>query len=109
MVLSRFSRVQPRGSAPDAREFVEMQLRLERALKRVADCPLLDGRRITGVVLAGSAATDIEHGLGREYLGFIAIRNSTGATLDESYVSDNRAKVIRLTASISTTVDLWVF
>jgi hypothetical protein len=109
MALERFTKVQPVGPAPDRREFVELGQRIERALARISSCPLIDGRLIAGVVLTAATTSKIEHGLGRTYVGFIPVRNSSGATLDENYTTTDRDQFITLAPSADATVDLWVF
>ncbi len=117
MGLERFQPIQPRDNAdkkvdaPSVREFVALCSTLSRVLKPLTDCPLVDGQLITGVALTGAVATDVPHKLDRLYRGFIAVRNSTGATLDEQYsaTDERRLRMINLTASTTCTVDLWVF
>lgn len=72
--------------------------------------PVVDGRIITGVSIANTA-TAVNHGLGRLPLGWVVITKDTAnhvfeATADRLARTD---KHLRLTASATTIVDLWVF
>lgn len=116
MGLERFQPVQPadnhgKTDAPSVREFVALCATLFRVLKRITDCPLIDGRLISGVAFTAATAMSLAHGLGRIYLGFIVVRSSDDLTLDEDYgaTAENRAKFIGLTPSATVTADLWVF
>jgi hypothetical protein len=115
MGLERFQPVQPQDNAaksidaPSTREFVALNTALMRVLKRVTDCPLLDGRLIQGISFTSGVAMDLPHGLGRRYLGFFLVRSSNDLTLDEAYSAPQGDKFINLTPSATVTADLWVF
>lgn len=72
-MLARFERVQP-SHPPTAREVAEMGARLERAINPIAAKPIVDGRLIEDVALEPFEDNVINHGLGRELLGYWVVR-----------------------------------
>jgi hypothetical protein len=117
MSLARFSPVQPQDNrqkgldAPSMREFVDLGQNLARSLKRVLECPLLDGRLIQGVSFTAATRQDLEHGLGRNYVGFLVVRCSAATSFDENYsgTTVDRTKFISLQTASDCTADFWVF
>jgi len=68
---------------------------------------ILDGRMVTGVSVATSA-TNVNHGLGRAYRGWIVVGNNTDCRVWSPSTSDT-TKIIVLQSSAATTLSLWVF
>jgi hypothetical protein len=69
--------------------------------------PLLDGNLLKDIAVSVTA-TEFAHGLGRKPQGYIVVKASTGVTLSDS-ASLTPNTTIKLTASASSTVSIWVF
>ncbi len=69
--------------------------------------PLLDGRILASVDI-GTAATDIVHGLGRPFVGWVITRRTDDAAVHED-TQTNTSQYLTLIADSATTVDLYVF
>lgn len=108
-MIRPFNRTQPAGQAPTSREFVASQSKVQETLNSIMGREILDGRLIENLNVTALAVVDVEHGLGREYRGFIAVRNSSGMTLDESYTSTDRHNTLRFIPSATGTLSLWIF
>ena len=81
-------------------------------VNQVLTNPLLNGRLIPGVVLlAANNPTNVEHGLGRQPLGWIVIDSHNNAVTWASDDSNPKKKnlVMELNTSADNTIDLWVF
>jgi len=68
---------------------------------------IIDGVLLTNVALTTSA-TNVYHGLGRKYRGWIVVDNTTPCWVYAS-VSSDPSKTLSLIATVTTTVSLWVF
>ena len=77
--------------------------------------PVLNSAIIAGVIvedvdLVVGSFTSVEHKLGRKPRGYLVIRKSAAETVYEDVGDyDNRKLFIKLRASGSVTVNLWVF
>lgn len=109
--MELFQPVQPQDlkDSPSKREFVELGARLLRTLGRLLKVSWLDGVLLENVALTNAVEAAVPHGLGRVYRGFWAVRNSSGATLNETYSSTDRQTFVRITPSADATVSLVVF
>ncbi len=71
MTLPRFMKVQPKLTAPDAREFVDLGLRAEKSINAIAAKAVIDGLLVKDISLEPFTDNVINHGLGREPLGWV--------------------------------------
>lgn len=69
--------------------------------------PILQGQVISGISLATTTPKTINHGLGRQMIGWFPIDNSANATVWRTSVFNSQT--ITLEASAATTIALWVF
>lgn len=76
-------------------------------LNALLSIPLLDGRLIEGLIL-DSVGVDVEHKLARAVRGWLIVDIDDFATVIRSASADE-TKLLRLTASATVTVSLWVF
>jgi hypothetical protein len=112
--MRRFQPVQPQDNrgktdAPSVREFVDLNNEISRTLKPVTDCPWVDGILHENISASSGVEYALPHGLNRTYRGFFAVRNSSGATLDENYNSADRDQFVRFTPSANCTLSVVVF
>lgn len=77
------------------------------AVKGINESIFFDGRLIEDVDLT-TTAVDVEHGLGRTVRGFIIVNKDANADVWRTD-SSNESKFIKLDASGTVTVSLWVF
>lgn len=87
-------------------ETSRLQDNVAQALVPVLSNPLLNGRLIEGVFLSTSAATPVEHKLGRRALGYIVVAKNASATVYNGDINDNYIQII---TDVNCTVSLWVF
>lgn len=107
MALESFQRHYPDGDKVTVRDFHALQDILERVLKPLVECVLIDGHLLEDVDLVGGVTTSVDHKLGRVPQGWFCTSNdfsqsppredSKGSTTLDLYVVNN------------TTVDIWVF
>ena len=71
---------------------------------------ILDGRLIKNIsFLADPVVTSIEHGLGRNYIGFFATNVHSGFGVFSKGNNNNSDKFINLISLVDCEVDMWVF
>lgn len=70
--------------------------------------PLLDGRLVRNVAVSTSP-TFVEHGLGREPLGFLIVDRIENVSVWRSPTNPAPAKLLALAADVPSTVTLYVF
>lgn len=91
---------------------------LDAALRRLQDAwrdvyepllriPLLDGTTLTDVAL-GTTFANIDHGLTRPWRGYILVGRTTDVRVWHE-ASEDESLHVRLRASASATVNLWVY
>ena len=102
----------PRPSNQDsAQEKFRQRQRTQRAIEELQQTPILGGT--PGVLLKeetiGTSATTVQHGLNRDFQGWIVTRKRGNATVYEDATQTRRSTEIRLIASSSVEVDIWVF
>jgi len=85
----------------------KVDFRVGRLLDAVRAVSLLDGRLLENVALSTSAV-DVQHGLGRTPAGYLVMTQNASGSVFETKTARSSSS-IRLTASASVTVDLWVF
>ena len=95
---------------PMAREFNIGQDHIEEVITPVLDAAIIDGVIVEDVILNSSTFTDIKHKLGRKPRGYIVIRKSAAQTVfEEAGDYENRKLFLKLKASGTVTVNLWIF
>lgn len=83
------------------------QSNVETAFGNLSKSIILDGALLENVAV-GTAATNVDHKLGRKYRGYFICKNSALATVKDAASVDD-SKFITLQASVATTVSIWVF
>ena len=95
---------------PYSRVFNNAQEHVESVINPVLDSAIIDGVLLEDIALVSGSFTSIEHKLGRKPRGYLVIRKSAAQTVYEDAGDyDNRKLFIKLRASGSVTVNLWVF
>lgn len=94
-----------RGADPD---LMQVQENVNDVIRKWEGVPLLDGLLIEAITL-GTTAVDVPHGLGRAYRGWFVVRTNGTATIYEPSVPALRDRFIRLQATGTVVVTLWVF
>lgn len=106
--MKLFERIQSQNE-----ELNRIQQNVAKSVDPIAKLRLLDGTLVHNLVLAGGgASTDVEHLLGRPSVGWVLTRKRATADIwdDTDTLSDALARLfIRLRASTTVVVDLWVF
>ena len=93
-----------------ARVFNSAQDHIESVINPVLDSAIIDGVILEDIDLVSTGFTSVEHKLGRKPRGYLVIRKSAAQTVYEDVGDyDNRKLFIKLRASGSVTVNLWVF
>ena len=90
-------------------EVNRLQSHIKTTLNPLLELPISDGVMLKNQTIE-TTDTEINHGLGREYEGFIITRLKTNATIYES-ATDNPSKslYILLKASGAATADIYIF
>ena len=92
-----------------SRELNQVQSQIISSVQPVLDNPIVNGRLIQSLAVS-SGSNVIDHGLGRELLGWIVVRNSASVTFYDTQNSNaNPARTLLLTASGNATISLYVF
>ena len=87
----------------------KVQYKLQEALGPIFAVDFLDGNLITDVDLTTSAS-NITHRLGREAKGYIVVkRNANAVVYDNESSKTNKTSFLKLIASASVTIIVWVF
>ena len=95
---------------PYSRVFNNAQEHVESVINPVLDSAIIDGVLLEDIALVSGSFTSIEHKLGRKPRGYLVIRKSAAETVYEDVGDyDNRKLFIKLRASGTVTVNLWVF
>ena len=95
---------------PMAREFNIGQDHIEEVITPVLNSAKIDGVIVEDVILNSSTFTNIKHKLGRKPRGYIVIRKSAAQTVfEEAGDYENRKLFLKLKASGTVTVNLWIF
>ena len=93
-----------------ARVFNNAQDNIESVINPVLNSAIIDGVILEDIDLVSTGFTSVEHKLGRKPRGYLVIRKSAAQTVYEDVGDyDNRKLFIKLRASGSVTVNLWVF
>lgn len=88
----------------------QLQDAVEKVLNSILPKQILDGRIIKNVLVTSGTPKNVDHGLGRELVGWFSILNSANSVVWDSQGSNtSRDKTLVLNASATTTISLWVF
>ena len=108
--MKKFKKLFIPADFPMARVFNTAQDHVESVINPVLDVAIIDGVILEDIDLVSGSFTSIEHKLGRKPRGYLIIRKSTAQTVYEDAGDyDNRKLFLKLRASGSVTVNLWVF
>jgi len=90
-------------------EVTRLQSHIKTALNPLLELPISDGILIKGLSIE-TTDTRVNHGLGREYEGFIITRLQSNAVIYESSTTNgNKNLFILLKGSGAATVDIYFF
>lgn len=95
----------------DDRKLEQLQTNVGSVLNPLLDNPLLQGHILKGILLT-SGTNKVPHGLGRELVGWIVVRQFNSATLydqQQNSPGGDGASFLTLVASALVAVDLYVF
>ena len=93
-----------------SRVFNNAQDHIESVINPILASAIIDGVILEDIDLVSGSFTSIEHKLGRKPRGYLVIRKSAAQTVyEEAGDYDNRKLFMKLRASGSVTVNLWVF
>ena len=84
-----------------------LQSNLSEFTKQLTRVPFLDGNLIQDVSVS-TTAKEVPHGLGREPIGYFVVKADSSVNVFDT-TSTTPKVTIKLTASASATVSLWVF
>jgi hypothetical protein len=84
-----------------------VQDRIKGSFDALGRVPLLDGRLID--VAVATSETIIPHGLGRPWVGYLLVARDANAQVWNAAPAADSSSFLRLTASASVNVKLWVF
>ena len=108
--MKKFKKLMFPPDFPYSRVFNNAQEHVESVINPVLDSAIIDGVLLEDIALVSGSFTSIEHKLGRKPRGYLVIRKSAAETVYEDVGDyDNRKLFIKLRASGSVTVNLWVF
>jgi len=108
--LKKFKKLFIPADFPMARVFNTAQDHVEEVLTPVTNSVIIDGVILEDIDLVSGSFTSIEHKLGRKPRGYLVIRKSAAQTVYEEVGDyDSRKLFLKLRASGTVTVNLWVF
>ena len=108
--MKKFKKLFIPADFPMARVFNSAQDHVESVIDPVLNSAIIDGVIVEDVDLVVGSFTSVEHKLGRKPRGYLVIRKSAAQTVYEDVGDyDNRKLFIKLRASGTVTVNLWVF
>lgn len=90
----------------EARRFQE-SVRL--SFEKLSGVPFLDGTLIEDVTITTGTPKVVNHGLGREPVGFLVLDRDANAIVWQSTTTVNYANRMTLNSSANVTISLWVF
>ena len=80
---------------------------VDKAVSEISAKFILNGNLVKDISIVTGTPKTIEHKLGREYIGWLAVKRSSGALLWQSTSTVPGTLVLNASANVS--VDLWVF
>jgi len=108
--LKKFKKLIVSPDFPMSRVFNNAQDHIESVINPILASAIIDGVILEDIDLVSGSFTSIEHKLGRKPRGYLVIRKSAAQTVyEEAGDYDNRKLFMKLRASGSVTVNLWVF
>ncbi len=86
----------------------QVQKNIIQPLNQLLKIPFADGVWLKDISLLSASTNNIAHKLGREYLGYIILKQNANAVI---YVGANTEKTtyLKLNATANVTIDVWVF
>ena len=88
-------------------ELATIQRNTSEFVDQLMKVPFIEGRLLEDLAVS-TTATDFPHGLGRVARGYFIVKANAGVTLFDT-ASTTPAVMIKLTASATATISLWVF
>jgi hypothetical protein len=108
--LKKFKKLFIPADFPMSRVFNTAQDYVEEVLNPILNAAIIDGVILKDIDLVSGSFTSVEHKLGRKPRGYLVIRKSAAETVYEDAGDyDSRKLFLKLKASGSVTVNLWVF
>ena len=108
--MKKFKKLMIPPDFPMARVFNTAQDHIESVINPILTSAIINGVILEDIDLVSTGFTSVEHKLGRKPRGYLVIRKSAAETVYEDVGDyDNRKLFIKLRASGSVTVNLWVF
>ncbi len=86
---------------------MQIQQNVSNFVDQLKSNPILDGRILKDIAVS-TTATEFAHGLGRAPVGYITIKADANVTIYDT-TSTTPKSTIKLTASGSATISLWIF
>jgi len=110
MAIKKVQAISTAGQDDLQRVVQTMHDRTTDAINRLAGIPTLDGNKLSGVVLVAGIDNFVNHGLGRDYLGWhVSDRNPDAGVFLSATTNKSPEKYLILNSNADTTVALWVF
>ena len=108
--MKKFKKLFIPADFPMARVFNNAQDHIEEVLTPVTNSVIINGVILEDIDLVSGSFTSVEHKLGRKPRGYLVIRKSAAQTVYEEVGDyDSRKLFLKLRASGSITINLWVF
>lgn len=87
-----------------------LQLAVQTATQQARTCPLVDGVLIQGVQLpGGGVVTVVPHRLGRAWRGYLITSLAPSSIITTAPAQQDTTKYLSVAATVTATVDLWIF
>lgn len=94
----------------DNKDVKDLSNSMKEFAKQLASSPIIDGILIRDIDLTTGSVNIIQHGLGRNVIGWILVSNSTGCIIwDSQATNTDKDKFIYLNSSANTTASIWIF
>lgn len=89
-------------------ELNKLQENIGQVVQSLSTSQLLNGVLIKDVDLRAATSTQVSHGLGREYIGYIIVKQNANSVI---WVANNQlpARFINLNCSADVRASFWVF
>lgn len=102
MAIKDFKRISTQDETTN-----RLQGNIQEFFKQLTSNPLLDGNLIEDVAVS-TTAVEVNHGLGREPVGYITVKADANVTIYDT-TSTTPKVTLKLTASATATVSLYIF
>ena len=105
MPITKFEKIRT-----DDQNANRIQDKIEKFSSQFPDKAIIDGLALTSITLTAGSVNEINHQLGREIQGWIITgQNAQSDIWDSQSGNPRRERTLRLNASATVTVNLWVF